>query len=205
MAPVLIATVIALTLYWWWPGIVGRGTEYDESPAIVVVGGGQLERSSEKVLRRLREEGYSSTWGGSPGGWCELSDVLATSTTIPSRALVMYAPPGANDCASAAELAGDILAEVEAMNVRAVLVVGLEEGDRDDPVVRAMVDRGLTVVDPVSLIGEPTTVGARVDCLWWDDCVIEGANPGYVIVRDEDGLTAAGQQRLARLIVATVQ
>jgi hypothetical protein len=63
----------------------------------------------------------------------------------------------------------------------------------------------VAVVDPADLIGDPTAVGERVDCLWWDDCVFEGLNPGYVVLRDEDGLTEAGQQRVARLIVATVQ
>lgn len=204
------AVVVALAallgaVYWWWPGIQGRGANHESDPAIVVVGGGQLERSSEKVLRRLREEGYSATWGGSPVDWCELADMLTTEATSASRALVMYAPPAMSDCAPASAVADDIMADVEAKNVRGVLVVGLEEGDRDDPVVRSLIERGVTIVDPVSLIGEPTAVGERVDCLWWDDCVFEGQNPGYVIVRDDDGLTAAGQQRVARLIVATVQ
>jgi hypothetical protein len=41
--------------------------------------------------------------------------------------------------------------------------------------------------------------------LWWDDCIPDGKGFGYVIVRNGDGLTLAGQQRVARMIVASVQ
>lgn len=195
----------AVSLYWWWPGVMGRGESFDTEPAVMVVGGGQLARSEEKVLRRLREEGYSALWGGRPTDWCDVARSLSTTGLAPTRAVVLHAPPSSIDCAEPVDLAADIVRDVDAFGARIVLVVGLEVGDRDDPVVRALVERGVAVVDPVELIGEPTAVGERVDCLWWDDCVFEGLNPGHVILRDENGLTAAGQQRVARLIVATVQ
>jgi len=201
----VLGAVLIVSLYWWWPGIMGRGENHDASPAVVVVGGGQLSRSEEKVLRRLREEGYSATWGGSPADWCELSEMITDLGTIPTRAVVLYAPSVPSECDEASVVADRVIDGVETMDVRVLVVVGLEGGDRDDPVVLSLIDRGVTIVDPTSLIGEPTVVRERVDCLWWDDCVFEGVNPGYVIVWDENGLTAAGQQRVARLIVATVQ
>ena len=201
----MVGLVLVVALYWWWPGIMGRGENHDSAPAVVVLGGGQLGRSEEKVLRRLREEGYSATWGGSPADWCELSEMVTSMTIVPTRAVVLYAPSEPSDCDDANVVADRVVGDVESMDVRAVVVVGLEVGDRDDSVVRALIDRGVTIVDPISLIGDPNVVSERVDCLWWDDCIFEGLNPGYVIVRDENGLTAAGQQRVARLIVATVQ
>jgi hypothetical protein len=47
-------------------------------------------------------------------------------------------------------------------------------------------------------------VDEHVDCLWWDDCLPDENGVGYVIVRDANGLTLAGQQRVARIIVANV-
>jgi hypothetical protein len=208
-APVIVVVMAvslsAVALYWWWPGIAGRGESFDSTPAVMVVGGGQLARSEEKVLRRLREEGYSALWGGRPTDWCEVRDAVTSTKVAPTRAVVMHAPVSEGDCADPEVLADDIIGAVDAFDARAVLVIGLEVADRDDPVARALIERGVAVVDPADLIGDPTAVGERVDCLWWDDCVFEGLNPGYVVLRDEDGLTEAGQQRVARLIVATVQ
>jgi hypothetical protein len=204
-AVVVAVSLSAVSLYWWWPGIAGRGESFDSTPAVMVVGGGQLVRSEEKVLRRLREEGYSALWGGRPTDWCQARDSLTSSTIAPTRAVVLHVPVSEIDCADPEELVEEILRAIEAFDARAVLVIGLEVGDREDPATRALIERGVVVVDPVDLIGDPTAVGERVDCLWWDDCVVEGLNPGYVVLRDEDGLTEAGQQRVARLIVATVQ
>lgn len=201
----VVAVSVVVSLYWWWPGITGRGESFDAAPAVMVVGGGQLARSEEKVLRRLREEGYSALWGGRPTDWCEAREMVSSAEISPTRAVVLHAPVASSDCADPEDLAGDIVGAVDAFGARAVLVIGLEVADRDDPVARALIDRGVAVVDPEALIGDPTAVDERVDCLWWDDCVFEGLNPGYVVLRDADGLTAAGQQRVARLIVATVQ
>jgi hypothetical protein len=80
-----------------------------------------------------------------------------------------------------------------------VVVTGLVE--QVDPVVIALIELGQVVVDPSDLLAG---VDERVDCLWWDDCVPDENGIGYVIVRDSDGLTLAGQQRVARMIVAKV-
>lgn len=208
LRPSLLLTVafaLAATLFWWWPGLTGRGEDFESSPAVLVVGGGQLERSEEKVLRRLREEGYSAAWSSVPTSWCVMSELLRSSDIRPTRAVVLHVPPTSDSCGEPVAVATGILDAVEELDVRPVIVVGLAEGDRDDPVTRSLVDSGVTVVDPVTLIGEPDEVGRRVDCSWWDDCIFEGMGPGYVVVRDEDGLTAAGQQRVARMIVAAVQ
>jgi hypothetical protein len=117
----------------------------------------------------------------------------------------MHIAPTTEQCDDPAAVAADIRASIGELGVRALVVVGLEEGDRIDPVVEILIDSGLVEVDPSSLIGMPEEVDVRADCLWWDDCIFEGTNPGYVITRDDDGLTVAGQQRVARLIVATVQ
>jgi hypothetical protein len=71
-----------------------------------------------------------------------------------------------------------------------------------DPVVTALEKLDVRIVDPSSMLAD---VDEHVDCLWWDDCLPDENGIGYVIVRDSDGLTLAGQQRVARMIVANVQ
>lgn len=199
-----VCALLGTVLYWWWPGITGS-TNVDSEPAVLVVGNGQLSRSEEAVLRRLREEGYSAAWASTVSTWCDVSGVLTEGNPAPTRAVVMHIAPTTEQCDDPAAVAADIRASIGELGVRALVVVGLEEGDRIDPVVEILIDSGLVEVDPSSLIGTPGEVDVRTDCLWWDDCIFEGTNPGYVIARDDDGLTVAGQQRVARLIVATVQ
>jgi len=199
-----VCALFGTVLYWWWPGITGS-KNVDSEPAVLVVGNGQLSRSEEAVLRRLREEGYSAAWASTVSTWCDVSGLLTEGNPAPTRAVVMHIAPTTEPCDDPAAVAADIRASIGELGVRALVVVGLEEGDRIDPVVEILIDSGLVEVDPSSLIGTPGEVDVRTDCLWWDDCIFEGTNPGYVIARDDDGLTVAGQQRVARLIVAMVQ
>jgi len=86
---------------------------------------------------------------------------------------------------------------------RVLVVTGLDA--QTDPVVNYLERAGATVVNPSSLLGESGLSDEHLGCLWWDDCLIDASGVGYVIVRDENGLTMAGQQRVARAIVAGVQ
>ena len=195
-----VIAVVGFGLYWWWPGITGSENPATH-PEIVAVGNGQFARSEEKVLRRLREEGYSATWADPVDTWCDVANVLAAEVPRPTRAIVVHVETTSTECEASA--ADDVRAVARDLNVRLVVVVGLSEGDRDDPVTVDLIDAGATVVDPVELLGSPTDIDVRAACLWWDDCVFDGT--GYVVLRDADGLTAAGQQRVARMIVAAVQ
>ena len=96
----------------------------------------------------------------------------------------------------------------------ALLTSRLNEGSHADRWLDILL--WLVITCSLVVIGHRTiscfsrTSGARrgnehVGCLWWDDCLTDASGVGYVIVRDENGLTMAGQQRVARAIVAGVQ
>jgi hypothetical protein len=201
---ILTALLIVLVgvLYWWWPGIVGSG-EPTAEPSVLVVGNGDLKEAQTVVSRRLVEEGLTVAWIDAPASWCDVSAVLDQTEIQPTLGIVISldAPISFESCDVSPELAAQKVKEsLEGLSVtHSVVVTGLTQSA--DPVVNALVELGQVVVDPAPLLAG---VDERVDCLWWDDCVPDENGIGYVIVRDAEGLTVAGQQRLARMIVAKV-
>jgi hypothetical protein len=201
---ILTALLIVLVgvLYWWWPGIVGSG-EPTAEPSVLVVGNGDLKEAQTVVSRRLVEEGLTVAWIDAPASWCDVSAVLDQTEIQPTLGIVVSldAPISFESCDVSPELAAQKVKDsLEGLSVtHSVVVTGLVE--QVDPVVIALIELGQVVVDPSDLLAG---VDERVDCLWWDDCVPDENGIGYVIVRDSDGLTLAGQQRVARMIVAKV-
>ena len=201
---ILTALLIVLVgvLYWWWPGIVGSGEPTSE-PSVLVVGNGDLKEAQTVVSRRLVEEGLTVAWVDAPASWCDVSAVLDQTEIQPTLGIVISldAPISFESCDVSPELAAQKVKEsLEGLSVtHSVVVTGLTQSA--DPVVNALVELGQVVVDPAPLLAG---VDERVDCLWWDDCVPDENGIGYVIVRDAEGLTVAGQQRVARMIVAKV-
>jgi hypothetical protein len=193
---------VAALLYWWWPGIVGAGDPASE-PSVLVIGNGDLKEAQTVVSRRLVEEGLTVAWVDAPESWCELVAVLDQTEIQPTLGIVVSldAPISFESCDVSPELAAQKVKDsLEGLSVtHSVVVTGLVE--QVDPVVIALIELGQVVVDPSNLLAG---VDERVDCLWWDDCVPDENGIGYVIVRDSDGLTLAGQQRVARMIVAKV-
>jgi hypothetical protein len=194
---------VAALLYWWWPGIVGAGDPASE-PSVLVIGNGDLKEAQTVVSRRLVEEGLTVAWVDAPESWCELVAVLDQTEIQPTLGIVVSldAPISFESCDVSPELAAQKVKDsLEGLSVtHSVVVTGLTQSA--DPVVNALVELGQVVVDPSNLLAG---VDERVDCLWWDDCVSDENGIGFVIVRDAEGLTVAGQQRVARMIVAKVQ
>lgn len=194
---------VLLALYWWWPGLVGAGDPATR-PAVLVMGNGDLKEAQTVISRRLIEEGYTVAWADTPTSWCEIAEAFADTAIRPSQAIVVYVDP-TSVTASCSVSPDEVALRVgeaakELTQARLVVVTGLSE--EPDVVVEAMSENGIRIVDPSDLLGG---VDERMDCLWWDDCIPDGKGFGYVIVRDSDGLTLAGQQRVARMIVASVQ
>lgn len=194
---------VLLALYWWWPGLVGAGDPATR-PAVLVMGNGDLKEAQTVISRRLIEEGYTVAWADTPTSWCEIAEAFADTAIRPSQAIVVYGDP-TSETASCSVSPDEVALRVgeaakELTQARLVVVTGLSE--EPDLVVEAMSENGIGIVDPSDLLGG---VDERMDCLWWDDCIPDGKGFGYVIVRDSDGLTLAGQQRVARMIVASVQ
>jgi hypothetical protein len=170
---------------------------------VLVIGNGDLKEAQTVVSRRLVEEGLTVAWVDAPESWCELVAVLDQTEIQPTLGIVVSldAPISFESCDVSPELAAQKVKDsLEGLSVtHSVVVTGLVE--QVDPVVSVLVELGQVVVDPSNLLAG---VDERVDCLWWDDCVPDENGIGYVIVRDSDGLTLAGQQRVARMIVAKV-
>jgi hypothetical protein len=168
------------------------------------MGNGDLKEAQTVISRRLIEEGYTVAWADTPTSWCEIAEAFADTAIRPSQAIVVYGDP-TSVTASCSVSPDEVALRVgeaakELTQARLVVVTGLSE--EPDVVVEAMSENGIRIVDPSDLLGG---VDERMDCLWWDDCIPDGKGFGYVIVRDSDGLTLAGQQRVARMIVASVQ
>lgn len=201
---VVVSLFIAVVgvLYWWWPGIVGAGDPASE-PSVLVIGNGDLKEAQTVVSRRLVEEGLTVAWVDAPESWCELAAVLDQTEIQPTLGIVisLQAPISFQSCDESPKLAAQKVKDsLKGSRVaHSVVVTGLAQSA--DPVVSALIELGQVVVDPSDLLAG---VDERVDCLWWDDCVPDENGIGYVVVRDAKGLTLAGQQRVARMIVAKV-
>ena len=198
---VLLIALLGM-LYWWWSGLVGAGDPATE-PAVLVVGNGDLKDAQTVVSRRLIEEGLTVAWADAPTSWCDVPQALAENQVQPTRGLViaLHAPQLTQVCSVAPEVTAAAVSDaLKAYDVSHIAVVAGLSGE-SDPVVSALHDLGIGIVDPTPMLAG---VDEHVDCLWWDDCVPDENGIGYVIVRDSQGLTLVGQQRVARMIVASM-
>jgi hypothetical protein len=199
----VLLVVLLLLAFWWWPGLVGAGDPTTQ-PAVLVMGNGELQDAQTVVTRRLIEEGYTVAWLQAPSTWCDVVNELLNTDVRPTLGLVIALedPESSSECTLSTDEAVSQVEEAKKVFAGAhiALVDGLSESF--DPVVAKLKDMGVRVVDPTPMLAG---VDERVDCMWWDDCIPDGNGFGYVIVRDGDGLTLAGQQRVARMIVANIQ
>ena len=183
----MIVAGLALLVFWWWPGLVGRGSDVDVSVHVH----DDFAPGRQSIERRLREQGWRIEWSEGETDWCEVADGLR-SADADADEIVVWMPVGVA-CGTAADIATDI---VDATKGRTLHVVVLSEGI--DPVVDALVERGAKTVEAGPLLGGP---GETADCLWWEDCPVSGRIEPW----SADQLSAVGFERVARAIVAEVR
>lgn len=172
---------------------------------VVLVGDGELVRGADVVARRLREEGFSVAEPLAAEGWCAIVDAM--SQVQARSAVVVYsapepAAPNADGCGDGPRIAASIMAAVD---VEVIVVGGVADGDLGE-VTASLAEEGARLVDVSPML---VSVDGAAACEWWDDCIVTDdaitGGSAYVIVRDDEGLTVAGHQRMARMIVAAVQ
>ena len=204
-----VFAVVAVVVYWWWPGLVGAGDPATD-PDVLVIANGQVLAAEQVVSRRLVEEGFTVAWGEAPLDWCGIIDAVETAAedrTSVRRAVVLYleGDHGAALCPTEPALVPEsiVAAVAEVFETRTLIVAGFGYSNSMDR--QLWENAGATVVDPTTILEINSNVGGPVDCLWWDDCLVDENGDGYVVLRDANGLTPAGQQRVARVLVAEVQ
>jgi hypothetical protein len=172
---------LAIGLWWAWPSVS------EDRPGVLVVDDGFLAAGRRSLELRAREDGKSVQWTPFDTRWCGDAGAFDRVVRDADPSHVVLAVGGRPACVAA--LAG-------ALSGRQVVVVA-EPG-------AASVDQpsgaGDDVVDPTRLVGGPDP-DVRLVCEWWEAC----DGDGRIAVRDDAGmLTPAGQERVARMIVAAL-
>lgn len=179
-------SVAVVLVAWWWPGLSGEGSE----PEVAVIGTGEIAKAREEVSRRLREAGLSVSWVASVQSWCDFTDAYAD---LDDETVIM-APEDLRPCGDESDR---FVRSLSGVSARRLVVVSLDQEPTDDIEFASLVDAGARRVPSERLIG---AFDERMPCLWWDDCPPEGS----IVTRTENGLTPAGRQRLARLLVTQI-
>lgn len=183
-----------LLVLWWWPGIAGTGSR----PEVSIVASEPLASARQEVSERLREAGLSVRWIDGVDSWCMLADRLPDIATPQ----VVVGPDDWMSCAqSPEELSSSAFSDDDRARL---LIVSLDPvGDPTFDYSAAGQTTQLLVAQGVRRVTVERLIGAtdrELPCIWWEDC----SGSGMIITRDARGLTAAGNDRLARLVAAQV-
>ena len=168
------------------PGGRGRASPRRPARAVLVVDDGFLAGGRRSLELRAREDGRSVQWVPFDDALVPRSRPTSSGWLHDARAgQVVVAVGGQPACA--ATLAA-------AMGDRHVVAV-VEPGTSGADQLAAA-----EVVDPARLVGAPDP-DVRLACEWWEAC----DGDGRIAVRDDAGvLTEAGQERVARMVVAAL-
>jgi hypothetical protein len=180
----LVVVALAVAAWWTWPALTP-----DDRPKVLVLADGLLAGGERAVELRAREDGRTVRWVPFEATWCEHPEQLAelVAGLDPARVVVS---PATSDPACLVELAA-VLRGREPVLVAQSAAAG-------DPAVPAIA--GLALLDPTRLVGRPDD-DPRRPCVWWESC----DGDGRIAVREPSGqLTAAGQERVARMLVAAL-
>ena len=182
-----VVGAVALLIFWWWPGLVGRGSDVD----VTVHVDARYAPGRESIERRLREQGWRVEWTTSTSGWCDVAASVGDSDPDADDIVLWVA--GDAPCGTPSDIASQV---VDAAKGRSLHVVVVADGD--DPLVDALVARGASVVEAWRVVGIPNQ---SADCLWWEDCPASGQIEPW----SGDRLSSVGFERVARAIVAEVR
>lgn len=187
-AVALLAVVVVI--WWWWPL-----TRDHEAIDVVVAGNGAVVQARDELERRLRQEGM-----------------------VPQVVLI-----DAIDCSRLAAAIDDTGGRGDALVVLSLddwsACAGLPEIDllvqQPDGPLPVGLSASLGVRPAAPLFGSPVVSGTpgMQACVWWDTPGAGEDRPGLgkcgpdgeVQVLDDDGLTPAGSERFARLVVEAVK
>jgi hypothetical protein len=171
----------ALVVVWWaWPTFAG----HDERLGVLVVGDSFLEPARRSIELQAREIGQSVRWERLDETWCTDPAAFDQLVDDADPEHVVLSSTTVERCAGVRE------------DREAVAVV--EPGSGSD--VATLERAGYDVVDPERLVGRPGG-DPRMECEWWETC----DGDGRIAVRDDSGaLTPAGNERVARMIVAAL-
>lgn len=184
---VVVFVFVAMTM-WWWPGLSGQNDQLD----IYIVSSASESGARDAIDRRLREEGFTTAWH--PSG---ITQCLVPSPHIDDWEILVVLLPLPDVC-SAQDMRSLVSNLGRAEPTKPIVaVVAWNDDAMMDADVEALRLSKVRVVDPRGLIGLP---GQSQPCLWWDDC----SPVGSVITIEDEQLTSAGHQRLARIIVSGV-
>ena len=191
MTPAVLAVVAALGagVWWLWPTLAGPSHRTE----VLVVGNGDLASAGPMLERRLREVGFAVVTEPTVADWCSAQGAIPTWVSDLQPGVVVLGIGDLGGCGD------DPLAAVFDGLAHTDVVVVSEPGNAAVRVVAVAQARRLTLVDPVRLLGVGPS--SSQPCQSWDvDCPL-----GTVEVRDGAArLTAAGAERLARMIVAEI-
>jgi hypothetical protein len=176
-----VVLIAVLAGGWWaWPSFGA------DPPGVLVVDDGFLTAGRRSLERRAREDGKSVHWVSFDRRWCDDPGTFERVVQQAGVRQVVVAIGGRPAC---------VATLVEAVGGRQVVAV-VEPGAAGADQLAAE-----EVVDPTRLVGEPDPDG-RLTCEWWEEAC---DGDGRIAVRDGAGvLTAAGQERVARMIVAAL-
>ena len=154
---------------------------------VAVYGGGTIESSIDELSYQLRDRGRDVTWIAAGSTWCELAEL---EPAVDDVDVIVLAPEALGTCD------GDPVATTLDALPGDFDIVLVALGNAAEATSRAATG-GVSVVDPTALLGADGA--AAMPCEWWDNCA------GTIAVRSDNGdLTAAGRERVARMVSAAI-
>lgn len=173
-------------MWWQWPTL----DHQDKRTDVVLVTDRFLASTELPLTNRIHEDGRTLRWDTAATTWCNAADAVSAAVEQFDPAAVVLSFGDASGCGGSA-----VTDAVRAARGHSVVIVAQPGGSG----LETVTDRaGAKLVDPSPFIGDQLAA-TSLPCQWWETCTPDGT----VAVRTADGgLTADGEDRVARMIVA---